>query len=33
MVVHHAYRLHKGVADRGTDEGESALFQVFAHGV
>ena len=33
MVVHHAHGLHEGIADRGADERESALLQVFAHGI
>ena len=33
MVVYHAYGLHEGVADGGADERESALLQVFAHGI
>jgi len=33
MVVHHASRLHEGVANRRTGKGEPALLQVFAHGV
>ena len=33
MVVHHAGRLHVRVADRGADELEAALFQVFGQGV
>ena len=33
VVVHHAYGLHEGVANRGADEGEPAFLQVFAHGV
>src|SRR5689334_17696846 len=32
VVVHHPAGLHEGVADRGSDEGETALFQVLAHG-
>ena len=33
MIVHHARGLHKGVANGGTDKGESTLLQIFAHGV
>jgi hypothetical protein len=33
VVVHHAYRLHEGVADGGADKFETALQQVFAQGV
>ena len=33
MVVDHAGRLHQGVADRRTDELESALNQITAYGV
>jgi hypothetical protein len=32
MVVHHARRLHEGVANGGAAEGEAPLFHVFAHG-
>jgi hypothetical protein len=31
MVVHHAGRLHEGVADRGVHKFESSLLQIFAH--
>ena len=33
MVVHHPDSLHEGVADRGADEAESTLFQIFAQRV
>ena len=33
VIVDHACRLHKGVADRRTDEFESASQQIAAHGV
>src|ERR1700731_176485 len=33
VVVHHSDGLHEGVANRGADERESALLQIFAHGV
>src|SRR3989442_1895518 len=33
VVVHHAGRLHVRVADRGADELEAALLQVFGQGV
>jgi hypothetical protein len=33
MVIRHAYSLHEGVANRSADKRESALLQVFAHGI
>ena len=33
MVIDHSHRLHEGVANRRTDEFESAPFQILAHGV
>jgi hypothetical protein len=33
MVVNHAHSLEKAVDDRGTNEGEAAMFQVFAQAV
>src|SRR5262249_41623947 len=33
VIVHHAGRLHVGVADRGADEREATLLQVLAHRV
>src|SRR5690242_18216264 len=33
MVIHHAGRLHEGVADRRANEAEAALLQVAAHPV
>lgn len=33
MVVDQSYRLHKGVADRGSNELEATALEVFAHGV
>jgi hypothetical protein len=32
VIVHHPYRLHKGIADCRANEAEPALEQVFAHG-
>jgi hypothetical protein len=33
VIIDHSYRLHECVTDRRTDEGETALLQIFAHGV
>src|SRR5882724_9704129 len=33
MVVHHSSRLHERIADGRTDEGESALLEIFTHRV
>ena len=33
VIVNHAGRLHKGIADRGADKLESAPQQIAAHGV
>ena len=33
VVVHHAYRLQKGVADGRTDECEAALFQLLTQRI
>lgn len=33
MVIDHAGGLHVGVADRGTDKFEAALFEVFTKGI
>src|SRR5580704_473662 len=33
MIVHHAYRLHKGVADGRAHEVAAAFFKILAHGV
>ena len=33
MIVDQPRRLHKGIADSGTDKLETSFFQVFAHGI
>ena len=33
MIIHHAHGLHKGIADRRPDKGESSFLQIFAHGI
>ena len=33
VIVDHAYRLHEGIADSGTDKIKSALLQIFAHRI
>src|SRR5690606_29409296 len=33
VVVHHANRLHEGIADCGADEVETALLEILAHGI
>jgi hypothetical protein len=33
VIVYHAYRLHEGVADGGSDKVEAASAEIFAHGV
>src|SRR5579871_4838600 len=33
VIVHHAGRLHKGIADRRADKAEAALLQRLAHGI
>ena len=33
MIVHHAHRLHEGVADRAAHKLETSPFQVLAHGI
>ena len=31
MIVHHAYSLHKGIADGGADKIKPSFFEVLAH--
>jgi len=33
VIVHHARRLHEGIADRRPNESESTLLQILAHRV
>src|SRR5947209_12924369 len=33
MVVYHADRLHKGIADRGANKIKTATLEIFTHGV
>ncbi len=33
MIVHHAHRLHEGIADGAADEGEAALLEGLGHGI
>jgi len=33
MIIHHADRLHKRIANRGADKVEATPFQIFAHGI
>src|SRR5579862_1195242 len=33
MIVHHAYRLHEGIANGGSYKIESALLEILAHGI
>jgi len=33
MVIDHANSLHKGIANCGSNEFESSVFQILAHGI
>ena len=31
VIIDHAHRLHKGIADGGADKGKAPFFKIFAH--